>query len=549
MSTNGVHSNGSSKPLHAVIVGGGIAGLAAAAELSTHGARVTLVEKNKHLGGKMNILKQDGFSFDMGPTIITMPEVLCGILRRAGKKPEDYIDLIDLDPQWRCHYEDGTVIDLRRDPADTVKHLNELFPGKQAGDGYEAFLEFSRRMFRLSEQVFFYKDLGGMTDLMKSPPKDPSLLKDVMGMRLHSTVGDTIAKHVKEPHVAQMCEHFLQYVGSSPFLAPAVLSLICAAQADLGCWYPMGGTRNVAGSLERLAREQGVECITGVGVTSIVVDDDGVARGVELEDGRLIEADAVVSNCDAQRTHRDLIGTQPARAEFRQIESRYKPACSGVVLYLGLDRRYEHLAHHNFLFSRDPHAEFEDIYTRGEPAHDPTLYLAVPSRTDEAQAPEGGEALYILVHTAYLRDRHDWQDAHGNPGPLMTSYKKVIMNKLKRFGMQDIDQHIKVDRFLSPRGIERMYNAEGGAIYGLASHGKLAGGFKPANRSRAFKGLYLVGGSANPGPGVPMVTMSGVIGARCVLEDAGIETNDEHLEFGRGVPGRVGAAASAFETV
>ncbi|MEO0482817.1 MAG: phytoene desaturase family protein [Planctomycetota bacterium] len=541
---NGAHKK--PQDLHTVVVGGGLAGLAAACELSTHGVRVTLVEKNTHLGGKMNVLEEGGFTFDMGPTIITMPQVLCGIMRRAGKDPTDYIDLVDLDPQWRCHYEDGTVIDLRLDPEDTARGLDAQFPGQHAGKGFKEFLQFSRRMFRLSEQVFFYKDLGGMTDLMKSPPKDPALLKDVLGMRLHSTVGDTIAKHVAEPHVRQMCEHFLQYVGSSPFLAPAVLSLIASAQADHGCWYPMGGTRNVARSLARLAEEQGVEFVNGHGVESIVVDDDGTARAVELDDGRVIEADAVVSNCDVQRTYRDLIGTREARGAWRNIESRYKPACSGVVLYLGLDKRYDHLAHHNFLFSRDPHAEFEDIYTRGEPARDPTLYLAVPSRTDEAQAPAGGEALYILVHTAYLRDRHEWQTPDGQAGPLFESYKQVVMDKLRRFGMEDVDAHIKVDRWLTPKGIERMYNAEGGAIYGLASHGKLAGGFKPANRSREFGGLYFVGGSANPGPGVPMVTMSGVIGARCVLEDEGIETNDTHLDFNTRAPGRVGAAAPAM---
>lgn len=547
--TNGTHAhagNGSTKrpgDFHAVVVGGGLAGLAAACELSTHGVRVTLVERNRHLGGKMNVLEQDGYRFDMGPTIITLPEVLCGILRRAGRDPTDYIELIDLDPQWRCHYEDGTVIDLRHDPEETARGLDRLFPDQNAGQGFRDFLDFSRRMFRLSEQVFFYKDLGGMTDLMKSPPKDPALLKDVLAMRLHSTVGDTIAKHVREPHVRQMCEHFLQYVGSSPFLSPAVLSLIAAAQADHGCWYPMGGTRRVAGSLERLAREQGVTFETGVGVESIVVDDEGRARAVELADGRVIEADAVVSNCDVQRTYRDLIGTQHARAEWRRVESKYKPACSGVVLYLGLDRRYDHLAHHNFLFSRDPHAEFEDIYTHGIPARDPTLYLAVPSRTDEDQAPPGGEALYILVHTPYKRPRHDWQNEDGSPGPLFESYRRVIMDKLRRFDMADIDAHIKVERSLTPAGIERMYNAEGGAIYGLASHGRLAGGFKPANRSRAFAGLYFVGGSANPGPGVPMVTMSGVIGARSVLEDAGIDTNNDHLGFDERAPGRVGMAA------
>lgn len=513
----------SSQTKHAVVIGAGLAGLSAACELSTHGYRVTIVDQNHHLGGKMNLLTEKGFTFDMGPTIITLPEVLRGIVKRSGRRVEDYINLIDLDPQWRCHFEDGTVIDLRRDPAVFARQIDEQFPAEKPGQGYLKFLEYARRMFRLSEKVFFYNDLGGVGDMMKSSPPDPALLGDVLNMRMHSTVGATVHKHISEPHVRQVCEHFLQYVGSSPFLAPAILSLIAAAQADHGCWYAMapdgtdGGTRMVARTVARIAQEQGVQPVLGRRVAKIL-HAGGRATGVLLDDGTTIEADIVVSNCDVQRTHRDLLaGTPGAQDRAESIAGKYEPACSGVVLYLGLDRQYEHLAHHNFIFSGDSEQEFDDIYRRGIPARDPTLYLAVPSRTDPTQAPAGGEALYILVHTAYKRKEHRWE----GPGGMLEKYKPIILDKLRRFGMQDIDQHIVVDRWLTPDGIDSMYNAEGGAIYGLASHGRLAGGFKPRNRSKVLKNLYLAGGSANPGPGVPMVLMSGVTAARAVIEDDG----------------------------
>lgn len=513
----------SSQSKHAVVIGAGLAGLSAACELSTHGYRVTIVDQNHHLGGKMNLLTERGFRFDMGPTIITLPEVLRGIIKRSGRRVEDYINLIDLDPQWRCHFEDGTVVDLRRDPAAFARQIDEQFPAEKPGQGYLKFLDYARRMFRLSEKVFFYNDLGGVGDMMKSSPPDPALLGDVLNMRMYSTVGATVHKHITEPHVRQVCEHFLQYVGSSPFLAPAILSLIAAAQADHGCWYAMapdgtdGGTRMVARTVARIAQEQGVRPVLGKRVTRILHAGER-ATGVLLDDGTTIEADIVVSNCDVQRTHRDLLaGTPGAQGRAESIAAKYEPACSGVVLYLGLDRQYEHLAHHNFIFSGNSEQEFDDIYRRGIPARDPTLYLAVPSRTDPTQAPAGGEALYILVHTAYKRKEHRWE----GPGGMLEKYKPIILDKLRRFGMQDIDQHIVVDRWLTPDGIDSMYNAEGGAIYGLASHGKLAGGFKPRNRSRVLKNLYLAGGSANPGPGVPMVLMSGVTAARAVIEDDG----------------------------
>lgn len=510
-----------SSDLRTVVVGGGLAGLACAVELARRGAKVTIVERNPHLGGKMNVLEEQGFRFDMGPTILTMPDVLRGIIERCGRTVAEYIDLVRLDPQWRCFYEDGTVLDLREDVATMAAALDRQFPGTHAGEGWTSFIAWSRRMLRLSDKVFFYKDLGGIGDLMRTPPtREPGLLGDVLAMRLHSTVAATAHGHIHEPHLRQLSEHFLQYVGSSPFLAPAILGLIAAAQVDRGCWYAMGGTRMVARALVRLADELGVEVITGVGVRRITTANGSgrklAVKGVELDDGRVLQAEVVVSNCDVKRTYGGLLDAPAAHRQAASIARDYTPACSGVVLYLGLDRQYEHLAHHCFLFSRDSSTEFEDIYTRGIPADDPTIYLAVPSRTDSTQAPPGGEALYALIHTPYLHPGQRWE----GPGGLLESYRPRIIEKLRRFGMEDLERHIVVERSLTPASIERLYNADGGAIYGLASHGRLKGGFKPRNRSSSVAGLYLCGGSANPGPGVPMVLMSGVTAAKAVAEDA-----------------------------
>lgn len=520
-----------------IVVGGGLAGLASAVELASRGLAVTIVEQNRHLGGKMNVLSVahpgrpgEHFTFDMGPTIITLPQVLLGIIERAGRNPADYLKLIDLDPQWRCFFQDGTTLDLLKQPAMMAAALDRQFPGSRPGAGYERFIKFARRMYRLSEQVFFYKDVGAVADLMRaSPVRDAALLRDVLAMRMHSTMAATVHKNIREPHVRQLVEHFLQYVGSSPFLAPAILSLIAAAQVDHGCCYAMacdgrsGGTRMVARTLAAIAGELGVRSITGARVSRIRTHGDR-AVGVTLADGRELDCDAVVSNCDVQRTHRDLLDTPASRARLATIARTYRPACSGVVLYLGLDRQYEHLAHHDFLFSGNSANEFRDIYDRGEPAADPTLYLAVPSRTDRSQAPSGCESLYILVHTAYRREHHDWLEADGSPGPLFKRYRRVILDTLSKpcFGMEDIERHIVVERSLTPMQIDTMYNAEGGAIYGLASHGRLTGGFKPRNRSLVYSNLYLTGGSVNPGPGVPMVLMSGVTAARALLQDAGV---------------------------
>jgi phytoene dehydrogenase-like protein len=188
-------------------------------------------------------------------------------------------------------------------------------------------------------------------------------------------------------------------------------------------------------------------------------------------------------------------------------------------MYLGLDRRYEQLQHHSFVFSRDPKEEFHAIYDKGEPAPDPTCYVCAPARTDPAVAPSGGEALYVLVHTPYIRPGQNWQEMY-------PQYRRVIFEKLRRTaGLKDLNAHVKVERHLTPQDIHERYGVLNGAIYGLTSHGRLNGGFKPANHSPDVKGLYLAGGAAHPGPGMPMVMMSGWIAADRLDRDAIVETS------------------------
>ncbi len=339
----------------------------------------------------------------------------------------------------------------------------------------------------------------------------PSTLSDVLALRMGSTVAGTIRRHVDDARVAQMLDHFVQYVGSSPFGAPAVLCSIAHMQTDGGVWYPRGGTRAVADALVELGASLGVDYATGCGIARIETQAGRVAA-VVTDGGERVAVSAVVSNMDSVRTYRDLVGGAPAQA-FAKAR-RYEPACSGVVLYLGLDRGYEHLAHHDFVFSRDAEEEFDHIYRRGEPAPDPTCYLAAPARTDPSVAPPGGEALYVLVHTPYLRPGQDWR-------AMLPGYRRVILDKLKRTaGLEDLESRIVVERALTPQDIHERYRVLDGAIYGLASHGRFLGAFKPGNRSRQVAGLYLAGGAAHPGPGMPMVMMSGWIAADALDQDA-----------------------------
>ena len=493
------------------IVGGGLGGLAAACTLAARGHNVTLLEKNAWLGGKAAVLQEQGYRFDMGPTILTVPKVLERIFAEAGKNLHDELDLVRLDPQWRCFYEDGSVLDLLQHTEQMAQRIGEFSSTSGDESSYTEFLKLSEELHDISDRFFFWKSVEDIQDTMDLKATfNLSTLRDLAKLRMGRSVAGTIRRHIDDHRVAQMLDHFTQYVGSSPYESPAVLCSIAHMQTEGGVWYPIGGTRAVPEALARLAESLGVEVRTETGVQRILTDN-GKVTGVLTDTGETLPFSTVVSNMDSVRTYRELVGGEVGE-RFDQ-RRRFKPACSGVVLYLGLDRAYEHLMHHNFVFSRDPEEEFDWIYNQGEPAPDPTCYVAAPSRTEPAVAPPGGEALYVLVHTPFLGAHHDWRQMFPN-------YRQVILDKLKSCGgMEDIEERIVVEQALTPQDIHDRYNVLKGAIYGLASHGRFLGAFKPGNRSREIEGLYLAGGAAHPGPGMPMVMMSGWIAADSLDRD------------------------------
>jgi phytoene desaturase len=492
------------------VIGGGLGGLAAACTLAARGHPVILFERNHWLGGKAAVLEQNGFRFDMGPTILTLPSVLRRIFAEAGEPINKYLDLIPLDPQWRSFFDDGTTLDLVPDMTSMAETLKS-YSGPGTERGYRRFLDWSRQLHEISRRYFFWRSVGRLRDMFQwRGTFKAATLGDVLSMRLSSTVAHSIRSFIPDPRVAQMLDHFTQYVGSAPDASPAVLCGIAHMQTDEGVWYPRGGIGAIPEALTRLALNLGVQFRTDTAVAKIRVEQ-GTVTGVLTDAGEEVPLRAVVSNSDTVRTHRELLdGGVTAAFEKRR---RYEPACSGVVLYLGLKQRYDHLLHHNFVFSNSPEEEFEFIYRRGEPAPDPTCYVCAPSASDPAVAPPGGEALYVLVHTPYLRPHHDWQS-------MLPAYRRIILDKLAHTaGLTDLQSRIVTESVLTPEDIHRRYHVLQGAIYGLASHGRLHGAFKPANRSPDINGLYFAGGAAHPGPGMPMVMMSGWIAADTLDRD------------------------------
>ena len=305
------------------VVGAGLGGLAAACVSAARGHAVTLYDKNDWLGGKAAVLHEGGFRFDMGPTILTVPKVLERIFQEAGRNIHDYLDLRRLDPQWRCFFDDGTRIDLMADVPRMAADMDRFAPGTGAGEGYKKFIEISEHLHGVSNRFFFWKAVEDLFDTIDIRANmNPGTLRDVLSLRMGSSVAGTIRSKVKDARLAQMLDHFVQYVGSSPYGAPAVLCAIAHMQTAEGVWYPMGGTRAVAEALAKLAGELGATLRPGHEVTGLAIEN-GAVKGVRTAGGTT-PFDAVISNMDSVRTYRELVGGDVGKAYEKKS---FEPAC------------------------------------------------------------------------------------------------------------------------------------------------------------------------------------------------------------------------------
>ena len=506
------------------VIGGGLGGLAAACTLAARGYKVVLFEKNDWLGGKAAVLKEDGFRFDMGPTILTLPVVLERIFREAGLDLHEELDLVRLDPQWRCFFDGRRVLDLHEDVERMTATLDSFTGTPAAGEGYRKLMAKSENLHEISDRFFFWKSVEGIRDTLDlSNTFNLSTLKRP-GRPAHGAV-----RRRRHPRPRAGCPN-----GADARPLHAVRRLLALQQPrgallasrtcrrSEGVWYPMGGTRAVPEALASWPR----------GSASRRAIQTGVERDRRREGPR------------ARRDHRRRRAGAPLGGRLQHGRGAHVPRARGrrgrrgvssvPLLRAGLlgrralpraaIERYDHLAHHNFVFSRDPEEEFDCDLPEGRAGSGPDLLRrrAVAHRARRRARP-GGEALYVLVHTPYLRPHHDWShDAPGLP-------PDRILDKLKRTaGLEDIEERIVVERALTPQDIHDRYHVLDGAIYGLASHGRFVGAFKPANRSRQVEGLYLAGGAAHPGPGMPMVMMSGWIAADTLDGDGLVRrTRDE----------------------
>jgi phytoene desaturase len=477
-----------------IIVGGGLGGLAAAIRLQAAGHRVRLLEKNERVGGKLNSVQADGFTFDTGPSLLTMPWVVRELWTATGRCADDVLSIMPVDPVCRYTWPDGTRWDHRAALPDLIAEMTRLSPPDAVS--FFRFMAFAGRIYAATAEPFLLSPFRGWRDFIT-----PRFFRDAPALDPLHTVDQAVRRYFRSPYLQQVFNRYATYNGSSPYRAPATFCIIPYIEFSEGGWYLKGGMYALARELLRLAETLGVEVETNAEVVAVSVHA-GAARGVRLAQGRELAAERVIVNVDALHGLRHLVAPEHRRAWTNRRIDRFEPSCSGFVLLLGIDRDYPTLAHHNIFFSSDYPAEFRAIFDLQVPTPDPTIYVAATVRADSSHAPPGGMNLFVLVNAPATSERFQWERE-------ARSYRDLVVRLLERRGLPGLSQHIRYEQMITPTDFQNRYYAWRGALYGPASNQPLSAFLRPPIVSPDVRNLYFVGGATHPGGGIPLVLLSG----------------------------------------
>ena len=488
-----------------VVVGAGLGGLAAAARLAATGHEVTVVEAADEVGGKLGTRRRDGFTFDTGPSLLTMPHVFRELFEDTGGPLEEVLELERLDVACRYRFPDGTGLEVPGRVEDVPAALDAALGGG-AGAQWSGFLRRAEQVWDVTHGPFLESPLG-LPDLARLSRR----LGDVRTVAPWSSLRALGRRHLTDPRLRQLLDRYATYTGSDPRLAPAALATVPWVEQAYGSWHVVGGLHRLARAVADRAVERGARLLTSEPVVEVMTDA-GRACGVRTATGRRLRADVVVADADAAELYDHLV-TGPGVARARRRLARTTPSLSGFVMLLALDDVPHPPAHHRVLFAEDYDAEFDAVFGRRRPPGPvprPTVYVAAPE--DPAMHPAGTARGWFVLVNAPRHDPEvgvDWDE----PG-LAERYADDVLAVMADRGF-DVRPQVRWRELLTPADLARRTRTPGGSIYGSSSNGARAAFLRPANRS-PVPGLFLVGGSAHPGGGLPLVTLSARIVADLV---------------------------------
>lgn len=489
-----------------IIIGAGLGGLSAAIRLAKSGFSVQILEKNAQSGGKVNFIEENGYSFDTGASLLTMPHVFRELFEFAGRKLEDYLEIEKLDPICRYFWTDGTQFDAFQDLRKTENEIEKI--ASEDVKSFRKFIADSQTKYEVAEKTFLAHSLNDLPKLLR-----PAYFGDLLAISSLKTLDKHNAKYFSSAKMQQLFNRFATYNGSSPYKVPATFALIPFVEFGLGAWYVRGGIYRIPKALEKLAKELGAEFRFNLQVSEIVVENRK-ATGVKLADGEILHADFVITNADAIETYRSLLPPDARRSFSDKRIENTEPSCSGFVLLLGVNKKFDQLAHHNIFFSNDYKKEFDDIFNQKRPAENPTVYICATSRTDPTQAPPASENLFVLINAPYTSAQTDWTKE-------ARAYRDLIIKKLEDFGLRDLEKSIETEKIITPADLESKYLANRGSIYGVSSNSIFSAFMRPPNQSRDVENLFFSSGSTHPGGGMPLVLLSGKMAAELISRQTG----------------------------
>lgn len=478
-----------------VIVGAGLGGLACALRLAATGREVLVLERNERPGGRAGQLAVDGYRFDTGPTVLTLPHLLAEAVAAVGERLDDWLEVVRLDPAYRAHFPDGSRLDIRADVNDTAAEISGLC-GPREADGYLRFVEYASSLYDIEWRSFIERNFDSPLDLL-----GPDLRRLVAAGgfgRLQAKVD----KYFRDPRTRRIFSFQALYAGVPPHRALALYAVISYLDTVAGVYFPRGGMHAVPTALAAVAAKHGVDIRYGCEVEHVELRG-GRAGAVHTRDGERIPADVVVLNPDLPVASRELLD-RPLRRHLT-----YSPSC--VVLHLGADAHYSGIAHHNIHFGRAWQRTFDDITRHGRLMSDPSLLVTNPTRTDPGLAPQGRDTYYVLAPTPHQGAEIDWRTV----GP---RYADELLAALEARGYRGLTDAIEVRRVVTPQDWQDAGMASGtpfAAAHTLTQTGPL----RPGNLARGLENVVFVGSGTQPGVGVPMVLVSGRLAAERIIGD------------------------------
>jgi phytoene desaturase len=476
---------------HAVVIGSGFGGLAAAIRLGARGYKVTVVEALDSPGGRARVFRQDGFTFDAGPTIVTAPFLFEELWALCGRKLSDDVDLRRLDPFYRVRFHDGETIDCSGDPQAMRAEVARLSPSDVAG--YERFMALAEDIYKVGFEKLGHVPFTSWRDMLR-------VLPDLVRLKSYLSVYGLAAKHVHDPRIRFILSFHPLFVGGNPFNVTSIYGLIAFLERRWGVHFPMGGMGSLIKGLTGLIDRQGGTIRYNAQVGKITLKGRQTT-GVQLASGELIKSDIVVSNADTALTYRNLLPLSARRRWTDNKLDRARYSMGLFVWYFGTSRPFPETPHHTILLGPRYRELLRDIFERKILAPDMSLYLHRPTATDPSLAPRGCDSFYVLSPVPHLDGGADWT-ARAEP------YRQAVAQVLDRIALPGFERHIITSRIMTPLDFQDKLRSFKGAGFGLEPLLTQSAWFRPHNRSEDVDGLYLVGAGTHPGAGVPGVLSS-----------------------------------------